>query len=101
MLNYYRYHDFAEKYFCGHTLTDEHLNNATIEIAKFLVDGGAKEIIENLGICIIESWKDNRMLTRRFCFADKTELNKKQIMSLGLFLPYGAFCGKDNVMLIR
>lgn len=101
MLTYYQYHDYVAKFYFGHALTDEHLNNATENIAHFVVNHGAQDIIENLGICIVERWRGERMLTRRFCFADRAELTIKQIMSLGLFLPYGAYFGKNDVSILR
>ena len=100
-INYYTYHDYVEKFYFGHALTEEHLNDATTSIAKYIVDGGAKELIESLGVVICERWESDRMISRRFCFSDKQELTFKQIMALGLYLPFGAYYGSEDVFLIR
>ena len=39
--NYFEYRDMTEKLFFGTLLTQDHLNNATEEIRRYIVDGGA------------------------------------------------------------
>lgn len=50
--NYFEYRDMTEKLFFGVPLTQEHLNNATEEIRRYIVDGGAGDVMLSLGIGI-------------------------------------------------
>lgn len=98
MINYYEYHDMTEKMFFGVALTDEHLNNITLQIAKYISDGNAQPITDALGLCVIERKRDGRVWYRRICYRlTGQELTPKEIMNIGLFLPHGAYYGKCNV----
>ena len=46
--NYFEYRDLTEKLFFGVALTQEHLNNATEEIRRYIVDGGAGDVMLSL-----------------------------------------------------
>lgn len=97
-INYYEYHNMTEKLFFGVALTDEHMSDATAQIAKYLSDGGAKNIMDALGLCISEIEQDGRVWYRRIVHKlDGRELSVNEIGNIGLFLPYGAYYGRCNV----
>ena len=98
-INYYRYHELTEKLFYGVPLTDEHLNEAHEQIAKYLADGGAKPITDALGLVFIERvYGDGKLITRRICYkVSGRELTPVEIGNIGLFLPYGSHYGSMGV----
>lgn len=98
MITYYKYHDFAEKLFFGVALTNEHMNEATIKIANYLCSNGAFEIVNALGIGIVEFRTGEKVTRRRICYKlSGKELTVTEIMNIGLFLPYGANYGRYNM----
>ena len=91
-INYYEYHDMTEKLFFGVTLTDEHMNTATKQIAKYLGSGGAQPIADALGICVMERVRGGRVVWRRLVHKmGAEELTINEICNIGLFLPHGPF----------
>ena len=62
--NYFEYRDMTEKLFFGTLLTQEHLNNATEEIRRYIVDGGAGDVMLALGIGIKVITKDAVLLPK-------------------------------------
>lgn len=100
--------DLTEKLFYGVPLTDNQLNNATEKIRQYLVNGGAGEVVKSLGIGfrIVEKQFQafpelNEVVKKRFVFVDGErkgeELTINEIRSIGMFLKYGAFYGKQLV----
>ena len=107
--NYFDYIDMTDKMFYGVALTDNHLNNVTEQIRKYLVEGGAGDIVKALGIGIKIEEKQypmfpelNRVIKRRFVFIDGEnkgrELTRHEIQGIGMFLKNGAFYGKSYTM---
>lgn len=103
--NYFDYRNMVEKLFYGVPLTDNHMNYATEQIRKYLVDGGAGEVVKRLGIGIrlVEKVNSlfpefNEVIKRRFVFIDGErkgdELSIDEIKSIGMFLKYGYLYGK-------
>ena len=103
--NYFDYIDMTDEMFYGIALTDEHLNNATEQIRKYLVDGGAGDILKALGIGIKVEEKQyqlspelNEVIKKRFVFVDGEnkgrELTRPEIQGIGMFLKHGAFYGR-------
>ncbi len=102
--NYFRYKEITDKAFYGVTQTDKHLNNATEEIRRYLVDGGAGEILQKLGIGIRVIEKQfifpelNEVVENRFVFISGEnkgrELTRQEIEGIGLFLKHGMLYGK-------
>ena len=95
----------TDKLFYGVPLTDKHLNNATEQIRKYLVDGGAGDVVRMLGIGIkVEEKRHllfpelNEVIKKRFVFVDGErkgeELTIDEIKGIGMFLRYGAFYGR-------
>lgn len=106
--NFFDYVDMTDKMFYGVALTDIHLNNVTEQIRKYLVEGGAGDIVKALGIGIKVEEKQhpmfpefNKVIKRRFVFIDGEnkgrELTRHEIQGIGMFLKYGAFYGKINI----
>lgn len=102
--NYFEYREMMNKIFYGNALTDEYLNNATENIRRYLVDGGAGEIVKTLGIGIriVEKQYEfspdlNHIERRRFVFVEgerkDDELTIDEIKAIGMFLKHGPFCG--------
>jgi hypothetical protein len=103
--NYFDYKDMTDKMFYGVALTDNHLNNATEQIRKYLVNGGAGDVVKALGIGIKVEERQfqlfpelNEIIKRRFVFVDGEnkgrELTINEIQGIGMFLKYGAFYGR-------
>lgn len=99
--NYFDYMKLTDKLFYGVALTDEHLNNATEIIRQYLVNGGAYEIVESLGIGLYiyeVTTPKYRMIKKRFVFTKDEvfckELTTEEIRGIGHFLKYGIFYGK-------
>lgn len=106
--NYFDYRDMTDQMFYGVALTDNHLNDATEQIRRYLVDGGAGAIVKALGIGIKVEEKQyqllpelNKIIKRRFAFVEGEnkgrELTIDEIKGIGMFLKHGAFYGKLNV----
>jgi len=102
---YFEYREMTEKLFFGVALTDNHLNNATEQIRQYLVNGGAGDVINALGIGIKVVTKSAALLpeeivSRRFIWLNGerkgAELDRYEIMNIGMFLKHGAFYGKYN-----
>ena len=97
-INHFEYRRMTEKLFFGITLTDEHMNTATEQIAKYLGSGGAQPIADALGICVMERERDGRVVWRRLVHKrGAEELTVNEICNIGLFLPYGPLHGKCGV----
>lgn len=102
--NYFEYKEITDKAFYGVALTDKHLNRVTEEIRRYLVDGGAGEILQKMGIGIGILEKQfifpelNEIVKKRFVFISGEhkgrELTRQEIEGIGLFLKHGAFYGK-------
>lgn len=102
--NYFRYKEITDKAFYGVALTDKHLNNVTEEIRRYLVEGGAGETLQKLGIGIRVIEKQfifselNEIVSKRFVFISGEhkgrELTRQEIEGIGMFLKHGAFYGR-------
>lgn len=102
--DYFRYKEITDKAFYGIALTDKHLNRVTEEIRRYLVDGGAGEILQKLGIGIRVIEKQfifpelNEVVSKRFVFISGEnkgrELTRQEIEGIGLFLKHGMLYGK-------
>lgn len=104
--NYFRYKEITDKAFYGVALTDKHLNNVTEELRRYLVEGGAAEILQKLGIGIKITEKQfgvfpellNEVIKKRFVFISGEhkgrELTRQEIEGIGMFLEHGAFYGR-------
>jgi hypothetical protein len=103
--NYFEYKHITKALFYGVALTDNHMNNATEQIRKYLVHGGAGDVVNALGIGIkIEENQCplfpelNQIVKRRFVFVNGEnkgrELTIDEIEGIGLFLKHGAFYGR-------
>lgn len=104
--NYFEYKEMMDKMFYGVALTDEHLNNVTEQIRKYLVYGGARNIVVALGIGIKVITKEavllpSEVVYRRFVWLEGErkgeELHRNEIENIGMFLKHGAFYGKCGV----
>lgn len=104
--NYFEYRKMMDKMFYGVALTDSHLNNATEQIRQYLVNGGAGNVANALGIGIKTITKEsillpNEIVYRRFVWLDGgrkgEELYRNEIENIGLFLKNGAFYGKCGI----
>ena len=101
--NYFEYQDMVNKLFYGVVLTDNHLNNATEQIRRYLVNGGAGEVVQMLHIGIKVVTKEAMLLgkeivSQRFIWLDGErmgeELSVNEICNIGMFLKHGAFYNK-------
>ena len=101
--NYFEYRNMTEKLFFGVALTQEHLNRATEEIRRYIVDGGAGDVMLALGIGIKVITKEavllpKEIVKRCFVYIDGEnkgrELDRHEIMNIGMFLKDGALYGK-------
>ena len=101
--NYFEYRDMVDKLFYGVALTDNHLNNATEQIRKYLVNGGAGEVVQMLHIGIKVVSRESLLLGKeimcvRFVWLDGErkgeELSVNEICNIGMFLKHGAFYNK-------
>ena len=104
--NYFEYRDMTEKLFFGVPLTQEHLNRATEEIRRYIVDGGAGDVMLSLGIGIKVITKEavllpSEVVYRRFIWLEGErkgkELDRNEIEGIGMFLKHGAFYGKCGI----
>ena len=48
--NYIEYHRLTEQMFCGAAQTDSHLNQYTEILREYLINGGAGNIMQKLGV---------------------------------------------------
>lgn len=96
--DYFAYRDMTENMFFGVALTDQHMNNATENIRKYLVDGGATEVLNDLSIGLQIMKRQNEVLRRRFVYIAGNrkgeELTINEIMNIGMFLKHGAYYGR-------
>ncbi len=102
--NYFRFKEITDKAFYGVAQTDNHLNKATEEIRRYLVEGGAGELLQKMGIGIRVIEKQfifpelNEVVSKRFVFISGEnkgrELTRQEIEGIGMFLKNGAFYGK-------
>lgn len=101
---YLEYQELMDKLYLGVALTDNQLNNATATIRVFLVDGGAGEIMQMLGIGIKTVARksvllDEDLIYIRFIWLKGPkkgeELVIHEIRNIGMFLKYGPFYGRE------
>ena len=104
--NYFEYIKMMDKMFFGVALTDNHLNNVTEQIRRYLVNGGAGNTMKALGIGIKVVTKEavllpTEVVSRRFVWLNGErkgeELDRNEIENIGMFLKHGAFYGKCGV----
>ena len=104
--NYFEYRDLMDKLFYGVALTDGHLNNATEQIRRYIVNGGAGNVMKSLGIGIKVVTKEavllpTEVVSRRFVWLNGErkgeELDRNEIENIGMFLKHGAFYGRYGV----
>lgn len=104
--NYFEYRDLMDKLFYGVALTDSHLNNVTEQIRQYIVNGGAGNVMNSLGIGIKVVTKETALLptevvSRRFVWLNGErkgeELDRNEIENIGMFLKHGAFYGRCGV----
>lgn len=100
---YLEYQELIDKLYLGVGLTDSHLNNATETIRMYLVDGGAGEIMQMLGIGIKTVARKSVLLDEdviyiRFIWLKGSkkgeELAIHEIRNIGMFLKCGPFYGR-------
>ena len=99
---YFEFKNLFNELFFGVALTDEHMNNATEQIRRYLVNGGAGEVVKMLhvGIKVVskKSLLIEEIVSKRFVWLDGDqkgeELTVNEIFSIGLFLKYGPFYNK-------
>lgn len=105
--NYFEYREIMDKMFYGVALTDSHLNNVTEQIRRYIVNGGAGNVLKALGIGIKIITKEaillpDEIVYRRFVWLDGgrngEELHRNEIENIGMFLKHGAFYGKCGVL---
>lgn len=98
--DYFTYKNMMNELFYGVALTEQHLNKATETIRKYLVEGGAGDVINSLRIGIkVVSKKalllPTEVIKKRFVWLDGErkgeELDRGEIEGIGLFLKHGAF----------
>ena len=103
LCNYFEYRDMTNKLFYGVALTNTHLNNATEQIRRYIVNGGAGEVVKMLHIGIKVVSRESLLLgkeivSQRFIWLDGErkgeELSVNEICNIGMFLKYGAFYNK-------
>jgi hypothetical protein len=103
--DYFTYTELAENLFYGVALTDNNLNYATEQLRRYLIDGGAREVLNALGIGIRIRERQNRLfpelnevIEKRFVFIDGEhkgrDLTINEIINIGMFLKHGACYGK-------
>ena len=101
--NYFEYRDMMDKTFYGVALTNNHMNSATEQIRRYLVNGGAGEVMQMLHIGIRVITRENLILgketvSQRFIWLDGErkgeELTINEICNIGMFLKHGAFYNK-------
>lgn len=101
--NYFEYRNMTDKLFYGVALMDNHLNNATEQIRKYLVNGGAGEVVKMLHIGIKVVSRESllfgkEIMSIRFVWLDgerkDEELSVNEICNIGMFLKHGAFYNK-------
>lgn len=104
--NYFDYRDMMDKMFYGVALTDNHLNDVTEQIRRYLVNGGAGNIVKalNIGVKVITQKSlllPEEVVKCRFVWLDGgrkgEELTVNEISSIGMFLKHGAFYGKCGI----
>ena len=103
--NYIEYHRLTEQMFYGTAQTDSHLNQCTEILRQYLINGGAGDIMQKLGIGIQLVTKKaillpEEVVTKRFIWLKGNRkgklLEKHEIEALGMFLFGGALYGKEE-----
>ena len=103
--NYIEYHKLTDQMFYGVAQTDIHLNEYTEIIRRYLIDGGAGNIMQKLGIGIqIITTRavllPEEIVTRRFIWLKGNRtgklLERNEIEAIGMFLPGGALYGMED-----
>lgn len=103
--NYIEYHKLTDQMFYGVAQTDIHLNEYTEIIRRYLIDGGAGNIMQKLGIGtqIITTRAvllPEEIVTRRFIWLKGNRtgklLERNEIEAIGMFLPGGALYGMED-----
>lgn len=98
--DYFTYRDMTENMFYGRALTNEYMNNAIEQIRIYLVNGGAGQILSNLGIGIRVVTQESvllpkKVLERRFVYLFGEHkgrvLTIDEIQAIGLFLKHGPY----------
>lgn len=104
--DYFKYRKMMNELFYGVALTDDHLNNATEIIRQYLVDGGAGNILNMLGIGIRVVTKESILLSpeiirKRFVWINGErkgeELDRNEIEGIGMFLKHGAMYRRCDI----
>ena len=103
--NYVEYHRLTDQMFYGVAQTDTHLNQYTEILRQYLINGGAANMMLKLGVGIQLITKRPMLLPeevvmRRFIWLKGNRkgelLEKHEIEALGMFLPGGALCEKED-----
>lgn len=103
--NYIEYHKLIEQMFYGTAQTDSHLNQYTEILRQYLINGGAGNILQKLGVGIQLTTKrlmllPEEVIMRRFIWLKGNRkgelLEKHEVEALGMFLPGGALYGKED-----
>lgn len=102
--DYFTYRDMTDKMFYGFALTDNYLNSVSVQLKKYLDNGGAAETLGKLGIGfrIVEKQfifpELNEIVSQRFIWLNGErkgqELTIDEIKNIGMFLKHGAFYRK-------
>lgn len=101
--NYFTYKDMIHELFYEVPLTDIHMNNAIETLRQYIVNGGAVDVANALGIGVQEmiirrtEQSPEEVIRRRFVFISGerkgAELSIHEIEDIGLFLKHGPYYG--------
>lgn len=103
--NYIEYHRLTEQMFYGTAQTDSHLNQYTEILRQYLINGGAGNILQKLGVGIQLTTKrlmllPEEVIMRRFIWLKGNRkgelLEKHEVEALGMFLPGGSLYEKED-----
>ena len=93
--NYIEYQKLMDKLFYGVLLTDEHLNNAAEQIRRYILEGGAAELMAELQIGLRLHIENDKIIRRRICFIggenEGRELTIEEIRNLGFLFKGSRF----------
>lgn len=96
--NYFDFRKLTDKLFYGVALTEEHLNNATEQIRKYLADGGATPVTNALGIGVQFEEREGKVVRERIVYTEgrykNTELHISEIEDIGHYLKHGCLYGR-------
>lgn len=104
--NYVEYEKLMDRLYYGVALTDNQLNYAAEEIRQYIVNNGAADVLEKLGIGIQIKTKSavllpEEMVSERLIWISGERTGKllelNEIRNIGMFLRGGAFYKSEVV----